>query len=92
MRGKWFKFLGLCFFLNHIFTMSGDFFQTTKKDKFSLYPFLTFFGTRVLETHLGGLRQPVLVLPYPNSVQVLGMEQPNHESVYRTALATPGLL
>ena len=23
-------------------------------DKFSLYPLLTFFGTRVLETHLGG--------------------------------------
>ena len=24
----------------------------------------------------GGYRHPVLVLPYPNSVQVLGMEQP----------------
>jgi hypothetical protein len=27
----------------------------------------------------GGLRQPVLVLPYPNSVQVLGMEQPKED-------------
>ena len=27
------------------------FFQTTKNDKFSLYPFLTFFSTRLLETH-----------------------------------------
>ena len=32
------------------------FFQTTKNYKFSLYPFLTFFSTRVLETHLGGLK------------------------------------
>ena len=30
--------------------------QTTKNYKFSLYPFLTFFSTRVLETHLGGLK------------------------------------
>ena len=30
-------------------------FQTTKNYKFSLYPFLTFFSTKVLETHLGGL-------------------------------------
>ena len=52
------------------------FIQTTKNDRFSLYPFLTFFSARVLETHLGGKRQPVLVLPYPNFVQVLGMEQP----------------
>ena len=36
--------LGLCFF------------QTTKNYKFSLYPFLTFFSTRVLESHLGGLK------------------------------------
>ena len=34
--------------------MSGTlFFQTTKNYKFSLYPFLGFFTTRVLETHLG---------------------------------------
>jgi hypothetical protein len=32
------EILGLCFF------------QTTKNDQFSLYPFLTFFRTRVLET------------------------------------------
>ena len=32
------------------------FFQTTKIDKFSLYPYLTFFSTRVLETNLGGLK------------------------------------
>ena len=31
-------------------------FQTTKNGKFSLYPFLTFFSTRVLETHSGGLK------------------------------------
>ena len=36
--------LGLCFF------------QTAKNYKFSLYPFLTFFSPRVLETHFGGLK------------------------------------
>ena len=46
------EILGLCFFPNHFSPMSG----TTKNDKFSLYPFLTFFSTRVLETHLGGLK------------------------------------
>ena len=39
------EILGLCFFLN-----------TSKNYKFSLYPFLTFISTRVLETHLGGLK------------------------------------
>ena len=32
------------------------FFKTTKNEKFSLYPFLTFFSPRVLETHLRGLK------------------------------------
>ena len=36
--------------------LDSVFFQTTKNDKFSPYPFLTFFSTRVLETHLGGLK------------------------------------
>jgi len=37
--------------------MSGTlFFQITKNYKLSLYPFLTFFSTSVLETHLGGLK------------------------------------
>ena len=30
--------------------------QTTKNYKISLYPFLTFFSTRVLETHSGDLK------------------------------------
>ena len=33
----------------------GLFFQKTKNYKFSLYPFLKFFSTRVLEPYLGGL-------------------------------------
>jgi hypothetical protein len=41
-------------FLPHVW--DSVFFQTTKNGKFSLYPFLTFFSTRVLGTHLGGLK------------------------------------
>ena len=53
------EILTLCYFLNHFCPMSGTvFIQTTKNDKFSLYLFLTFSSTRVLETHLvlGGLK------------------------------------
>ena len=32
------------------------FFLTTQTDEFSLYPFLIFFSTRLLETYLGGLK------------------------------------
>ena len=46
------------------------FFWPLKNYKFSLYPFLTFFSTRLLETHLGGLRQPVLVLSYPKGLLI----------------------
>ena len=41
-------------FLPHIW--DSVFFQTTKNYKSSLYPFLTFFSTRILEAHLGGLK------------------------------------
>ena len=41
-------------FLSHFSPMS--IFQTTKNFKFSLCPFLTFFSTRVLETHLEVLK------------------------------------
>ena len=41
-------------FVPHV--QDSIFFQTTKNDKFSLYPFPTFFSTRVLEIHLGGLK------------------------------------
>ena len=41
----------ILFFKDHFSPMSGTvFIQTTKNEKFSLYPFLTFFSTRLLET------------------------------------------
>ena len=51
------KFLESVFFkpfLPHVW--DSVFFQTTKNNKFSQYPFQTFFSTRVLETYLGGLK------------------------------------
>ena len=71
MGEKWLQeFLGLCFlsvlkkqFWNSVYFQAISppclglcFFQTTKNEKFPLYPFLIFFNTRVLETHLGGLK------------------------------------
>ena len=41
-------------FLPHVW--DSVFFQTIRNYMFSLYPFLIFFSTRVLETHLGGLK------------------------------------
>ena len=41
-------------FLPHVW--DSCFFQTTKNERFPLYLFLIFFSTRVLETHLGGLK------------------------------------
>ena len=43
--------------------------QTIKNDKFSAYPFLTFFSTRVLETRLGGLKAACLYWSCP--IQIL---------------------
>ena len=44
-------------FLPHVWDFLFHFlFQTTKNIKFSLYPFLTFFSTMLLETHLGELK------------------------------------
>ena len=77
MGEKWSKNFFHSFFLIHFPPcLALFFFQTTKNKKFSIYPYLTFFSTRVLETHLGGLKAALLVLSYSNSAQVLGMEQP----------------
>ena len=56
--------LGLCFF------------QSTKTGKCSPFSSLNFSGPGFWILTKGGIRQPVLGLPCPNSVQVLGMEQP----------------
>ena len=52
------EILGLYFFFEPFLPHVWDsvFFQTTKNYKFSLYPFLTFFSTRILEAHLRGLK------------------------------------
>ena len=58
MGEKWLKnfleFFSWAFFEPFLPHAWDCFFQTTKNYKFSLYPFLTFFSTRVLENHLGG--------------------------------------
>ena len=57
--------LGLCFF------------QSTKTGKCSPFSSFNFSGPGFWILTKGGIRQPVLGLPCPNSIQVLGMEQPN---------------
>ena len=51
------EILGLCLFLFHFSAMSGTlFFSNHQNERFPLNLFLIFFSTRVLETHLGGLK------------------------------------
>ena len=51
--------------------------QSTKTGKCSRLPSCNFSGPGFWMLAKGGIRQPVLSLPYTNSIQVLGMEQPS---------------
>ena len=73
------EFLGLCFFLKLKKIKSKKFLDSKSSKTVSALdtPYCNFLelGFWILTNR--GLRHPVLVLPYPNSIQVLGMEQPN---------------
>ena len=54
---------------------------TTKNYKFSLYPFLTYFSTRVLKTQLWGQKEACIGPALSPSAKVLGMEQPTVHNI-----------
>ena len=70
------EILGLCFFPDHLSPMSGTlfFFQSTKTVSALDTPSCKFLEPGFWILTKGGQRHPVLVLPYPSSIQVLGME------------------
>ena len=67
-------------FLPHVW--DSVFFQSSKTVSALDTPSCNFSEPGIWILTKRGYRHPVLVLPYPNSVQVLGMEQPTPHSIF----------
>ena len=72
-RNSW-TFFFFRAFLPHVW--DSVFFQSTKTASALDTPYCNFSEPGFWILIRGGIRQPVVDQPYPNSIQVLGMEQP----------------